>query len=213
MIKNTEREFCMDSFIKLRRKELGITLEDIGRYVGVSKATVQRWETGSISNMRRDRIKKLSEILKVSPDMLLAEETAAEEYTTPSVVKIPVIGTVAAGVPIVAQEDVLGWEEVPAQWVKNDTLFALKLKGDSMEPRMAAGDIVIVKQQSDVESGEIAIVMVDGEATCKKVVKHSDGLVLISNNTKYEPMFFTGKDIEEKNITILGRVLELRVKF
>ena len=202
----------MDSFIKQRRKELGITLEDIGRYVGVSKATVQRWETGSISNMRRDRIKKLSEILQVSPDMLLAEG-AAEECVNPAVVKIPVIGTVAAGIPIAAQEDITGWEEVPQEWTRNATLFALKLKGDSMEPRMAAGDIVVVKQQSDVESGEIAIVMVDSEATCKKVVKHSDGIVLVSNNPKYEPMFFTCRDIEEKNITILGRVMELRVKF
>ena len=205
----------MDNFIKNRRKELGITLEDIGNYVGVSKGTVQRWETGGISNMRRDRIKKLSEILKISPDMLLgdAEEKQTEENSTAATVKIPVIGTVAAGVPITAQEDITGWEEVPAEWVKNSTMFALKLKGDSMEPRMAEGDIVIVKQQSDVESGEIAIVMVDGEATCKKVVKHSDGVVLVSNNPKYSPMFFTLKDIEEKNITVLGRVTELRVKF
>ena len=207
----------MDNIIKTRRKELGITLEDIGNYVGVSKGTVQRWETGGISNMRRDRIKKLSEILRISPDMLLGdavtEDAVAKENDSTSTVRIPVIGTVAAGVPITAQEDITGWEEVPAEWVKNSTMFALKLKGDSMEPRMAEGDIVIVKQQSDVESGEIAIVMVDGEATCKKVVKHSDGVVLVSNNPKYSPMFFTLKDIEEKNITVLGRVTELRVKF
>ena len=207
----------MDNFIKTRRKELGITLEDIGNYVGVSKGTVQRWETGSISNMRRDRIKKLSEILKISPDILLgdavAEDAVAKENTSTSTVRIPVIGTVAAGIPITAQEDITGWEEVPAEWVKNDTVFALKLKGDSMEPRMAEGDIVIVKQQCDVENGEIAIVMVDGEATCKKLVKHPDGLVLISNNAKYAPMFFTSKDIEEKNVVVLGRVVELRVKF
>ena len=207
----------MDNFIKTRRKELGITLEDIGNYVGVSKGTVQRWETGSISNMRRDRIKKLSEILKISPDILLgdavAEDAVAKENAGTSTVRIPVIGTVAAGIPITAQEDITGWEEVPAEWVKNDTVFALKLKGDSMEPRMAAGDIVIVKQQCDVENGEIAIVMVDGEATCKKLVKHPDGLVLISNNAKYAPMFFTLKDIEEKNVVVLGRVVELRVKF
>ena len=207
----------MDNFIKTRRKELGITLEDIGNYVGVSKGTVQRWETGSISNMRRDRIKKLSEILKISPDILLgdavAEDAVAKENAGTSTVRIPVIGTVAAGIPITAQEDITGWEEVPAEWVKNDTVFALKLKGDSMEPRMAEGDIVIVKQQCDVENGEIAIVMVDGEATCKKLVKHPDGLVLISNNAKYAPMFFTLRDIEDKNITVLGRVVELRVKF
>ena len=205
----------MDSIIKTRRKELGITLEDIGNYVGVSKATVQRWETGSISNMRRDRIKKLSEILRIAPEILLEAENTVPELSQPqtALAKIPVLGTVAAGVPITAQEDIIGWEEVPAQWVKNDTVFALKLKGDSMEPRMAAGDVVIVKKQSDVTSGEIAIVMVDGEATCKKVVKHSDGLVLISNNLKYAPKFFTVKDIDDKNITILGKVVELRARF
>jgi len=205
----------MDSIIKTRRKELGITLEDIGNYVGVSKATVQRWETGSISNMRRDRIKKLSEILQIAPEILLEAENKVPELSQPrtALAKIPVLGTVAAGVPITAQEDIIGWEEVPAQWVKNDTVFALKLKGDSMEPRMTEGDVVIVKKQSDVTSGEIAIVMVDGEATCKKVVKHSDGMVLISNNLKYAPMFFTIKDIDDKNITILGKVVELRARF
>ncbi|MBE6894533.1 MAG: helix-turn-helix domain-containing protein [Ruminococcaceae bacterium] len=206
----------MDKLIKKRRKELNITLEEIGNYVGVSKATVQRWETGGISNMRRDRIKKLSEILQINPQLLLsAEEALTDSKITEDIafVKIPVLGTVAAGVPIAAQQDIIGWEEVPAEWTKNSTLFALKLKGDSMEPRMAAGDIVIVKKQSDVESGQIAIVLVGNEATCKKVVKHADGIVLISNNTKYAPMFFTIKDIEEKNITVLGRVIELRVKF
>lgn len=205
----------MDNIIKTRRKELGITLEDIGRYVGVSKATVQRWETGSISNMRRDRIKKLSEILQVSSEMLLGAENADGQPANGenALVCIPVLGTVAAGVPITAQEDIIGWEEVPAQWVKNDTVFALKLKGDSMEPRMAAGDIVIVRKQNDVVSGEIAIVMVNDEATCKKVVKHADGLVLISNNLKYAPVFFSVKEIEDKNVTILGKVVELRAKF
>ncbi|MBQ6929846.1 MAG: LexA family transcriptional regulator [Oscillospiraceae bacterium] len=165
--------------------------------------------------MRRDRIKKLSEILQIAPEILLEAENKVPELSQPrtALAKIPVLGTVAAGVPITAQEDIIGWEEVPAQWVKNDTVFALKLKGDSMEPRMTEGDVVIVKKQSDVTSGEIAIVMVDGEATCKKVVKHSDGMVLISNNLKYAPMFFSVKDIDDKNITILGKVVELRARF
>ena len=160
----------MDSIIKTRRKELGITLEDIGNYVGVSKATVQRWETGSISNMRRDRIKKLSEILRIAPEILLEAENKVPELSQPqtALAKIPVLGTVAAGVPITAQEDIIGWEEVPAQWVKNDTVFALKLKGDSMEPRMTEGDVVIVKKQSDVTSGEIAIVVWTAKQPAKR---------------------------------------------
>ena len=207
----------MDKLIKARRKELGITLEQVGDDVGVSKATVQRWETGGITNMRRDKIKKLGEILQLDPKCLIesAEEQAIEEILGEKggFVMVPVLGTVAAGVPITAQQDILGWEEVPAGWVKNDEIFGLKLKGDSMEPRMAEGDIVMVRRQRDVENGDIAIVLVDGEATCKKVVKHSGGLALISNNTRYAPMFFTIEDMQKKDIKILGRVIELRAKF
>ena len=200
----------MDNLIRDRRKELNITLEEIGDYVGVSKATVQRWETGGIANMRRDRIKKLSEILQLDPDVFIG----VEQTNQPAFVKVPVLGRVAAGVPVTAQEDIVGYEEVPKEWTENATIFALTLKGDSMEPRMANGDTVIVRKQDDVESGEVAIVMVgDEEATCKKVVKHSDSIVLISNNAKYAPMFFTLKDIEEKPVKILGRVIELRVRF
>lgn len=200
----------MDKLIRDRRKELNITLEEIGDYVGVSKATVQRWETGGIANMRRDRIKKLSEILQLDVEDLLG----VHQQTKPAFVKIPVLGSVAAGVPITAQEDIIGYEEVPAQWAEADTLFALKIKGDSMEPRMVSGDVVVVRKQDDINSGEVAIVMIgDEEATCKKVTKHSDGLVLISNNPKYVPMFFTIKEIETLPVRILGRVIELRVRF
>ena len=200
----------MKEIIRNRRKELGITLEEIGGYVGVSKATVQRWETGGIANMRRDRIKKLSEILQLDAELLIG----GEQDVKAGFVKIPLLGDVAAGVPITAQENVLGYEEVPQEWTENSTLFALKLKGDSMEPRMVSGDVVIVKKQPDVNSGEVAIVMVGSEeATCKKVVKHSDGMVLISNNTKYPPMFFTAKEVEELPVRIIGKVMELRARF
>ena len=199
----------MNELIKKRRKELNITLEEIGDYVGVSKATVQRWETGGISNMRQDRIKKLSEILKLDPTAFIDGKMETASFT-----KIPVLGRVAAGVPITAQEDIIGYEEVPSEWVKSATLFALKLKGDSMEPRMANGDVVIVKKQDNIESGEIAVVMVgEEEATCKKVVKHTDGIVLISNNPKYTPMFFTVEEIDRRSVKILGRVIELRARF
>lgn len=198
----------MKELIRNRRKELNITLEEIGEYVGVSKATVQRWETGGIANMRRDRIKKLCEILQIEPQQLIG----AEEK--PLFAKIPVFGSVAAGVPITAQENITGYEEVPSAWAENDTLFALELKGDSMEPRMLSGDVVIVRKQEDIQSGEIAIVMVgDEEATCKKVAKHPDGIVLIANNPKYQPVFYTTAEIEQLPVRILGRVIELRVRF
>lgn len=200
----------MNRLIKKRRKELNITLEEIGDYVGVSKATVQRWETGSISNMRQDRIKKLSEILELDPTLFIEGEGGE----SPVFVRIPVLGRVAAGLPITAQEDIVGFEKVPSEWAKESTLFALCLKGDSMEPRMTDGDVIIVRKQEDVESGEIAVVMVgEEEATCKKVVKHSEGIVLVSNNPKYAPVFFSTAEIDALPVKILGKVIELRARF
>ena len=198
----------MNELIKNRRKELGITLEEIGDYVGVSKTTVQRWESGNISNMRRDRIKKLSEILRIDADLLLGINVQQNGF-----VKIPVIGRVAAGAPIMAQEDIIGYEEVPSEWVKNNTIFALKIKGDSMEPRIMEGDTVIVRSQKDVESGETAVILIDGEATCKRVIKHTEGIVLMANNSKYPPFYVTREDAEKMDISILGKVIELRAKF
>lgn len=199
----------MKELIKNRRKELNITLEEIGDYVGVSKTTVQRWESGNISNMRRDRIKKLSEILRLDADELLGIDSQQQNKYG----KIPVLGQVAAGVPIIAQEDILWYEDVPAQWVKNDRLFALKIKGDSMQPRMVEGDVVVVRQQSDVENGETAIIMIDGEATCKKILKHKDGIVLVANNPEYPPVLVSFPEIKNKDVQILGKVIELRAKF
>ena len=199
----------MNEVIKTRRKELNITLEEIGDYVGVSKTTVQRWESGNISNMRRDRIKKLSEILRINPDELLGIEIKQEE----NFVRIPILSKVVAGVPATAQKEITGYEYVPSHWTENDSVFALEIKGDSMEPRIAQGDIVIVKEQKTVENGEIAVVAIGEETVCRKVVKHSDNIVLVSLNAKYEPMLFTIKDMEEKTVVIAGKVIELRAKF
>ncbi|MBQ5326141.1 MAG: helix-turn-helix domain-containing protein [Oscillospiraceae bacterium] len=198
----------MNELIKKRRKELGITLEEIGEYVGVSKTTVQRWESGNISNMRRDRIKKLSEILQIDADMLLGINMQQNEF-----VKIPVIGKVDTGTPIAEQADIKGYEYVPKEWTENDTIFAFEIDGDSMEPRIVEGDIVIVHSQKDVENGETAVVMIEGEVTCKRVIKHSEGVVFMSNNPQYPPFYVTFEDAKKTGVRIFGKVIELRAKF
>ena len=92
--------------------------------------------------------------------------------------------------------------------------FALRIHGQSMEPRMMEGDIVIVRQQQDVESGQIAVVLVGNEsATCKRVQKGRDGLTLISINPLFEPMFFSAEQVQRLPIRILGRVIELRARY
>ena len=129
-------------------------------------------------------------------------------------VQIPVLGKVAAGIPIEAIEDIVDWEEIPVEMAKKGDYFALSIKGDSMEPKMSEGDVVIVKKQQDVESGEVAIVRINGDnATCKRLLKSSDGFILISLNPTYAPMHYSNEDIENLPVEILGKVVELRAKF
>lgn len=133
-------------------------------------------------------------------------------------VKIKVFGKVAAGIPIKQidnfdPEDADSWEEIDRRTAKSGTYFALKIKGDSMEPRIFDGDTVIVRYQDTIESGETAVVAINGdEATCKKVTLTSDGLVLTANNPKYPPRFFTNERVQKLPIRILGKVVEIRGK-
>ena len=130
-------------------------------------------------------------------------------------IKIPVLGRVAAGIPITAITDILDYEEISPEMIKDGSeYFALSIKGDSMEPKISEGDVVIVRKQEDCESGQIAIVQINGdEATCKKLVKKSNGIVLQSFNPAYEPMYFSAEEIEELPLKVIGRVVELRAKF
>lgn len=128
--------------------------------------------------------------------------------------RIPVLGRVAAGVPINMVEDVVDWEELPADMARHGEYFGLVIHGDSMEPKMSEGDVIIVRQQADIESGQIGIITVNGDdATCKRIMKYADGIMLLSTNPKYPPMQYTSKEMKDLPIRILGKVVELRAKF
>ena len=140
--------------------------------------------------------------------------TVNESIKTRKAVTINVLGRVAAGIPINAIEEIIDTEEIPEKLACTGSFFGLLIKGDSMEPRICDGDIVIVKQQSDAESGDIVIAMVNGDdAVCKRLKKYAGGIALISLNSKYEPMMFSMEEIEGKPVKILGKVIELRGKF
>ena len=128
--------------------------------------------------------------------------------------QIPVLGEVAAGQPIFAAENYMDSEEISPDMAKSGKFFGLKIKGDSMSPRIMDGDTVIVRQQDDAESGDVVIVRINGDsATCKRLMKYTEGISLISFNPAYEPMSFTNKDIAEKPIEIIGKVVENRQKY
>lgn len=140
-------------------------------------------------------------------------ELLTAPYTSRSAVRIPVLGDVAAGIPIEAVEDIIDYEEIPAELAEQGQFFGLRIKGDSMEPRICEGDVVIVKKQEDADTGDIVIACVNGDsATCKRLIKYPDQIVLMSLNNKYDPIIFTMEDVKSTPLTIIGKVVELRGK-
>ena len=143
----------------------------------------------------------------------LRKESSGSQGVTHSVT-IPVLGDVAAGLPIEAVENLVDYEEIDQAMAASGEHFGLRLKGDSMEPRMKDGDVVIVRKQEDVESGDTAVVLVNGNsATVKRIKKGPSGISLIPNNPAYDPMFYTCDEIAQLPVRILGKVVELRGKF
>lgn len=149
----------------------------------------------------------------IDGDVKISNSGSCKKRTAKGVV-INVLGRVAAGIPIEAIEDIIDTEEISEELAKTGEFFGLQIRGDSMEPRMKEGDVVIVRKQDDAESDDIVIALVNGDdATCKRLKKYADGISLISNNPAYDPMYFSNKEIEEKPVRIIGRVVELRAKF
>lgn len=208
-------DMSMNEKIRYLRKLNGLTLEEVGSAVGVGKSTVRKWENGDIENMRRDKIASLAAALHTTPAYLMGwEEDESTATSSPNAVKIPVLGKVAAGLPITAVENILDYEEIPHSLAATGEFVALQIKGQSMEPRIYEGDIVIVRVQPTAETGDLAVVIVNGdEATVKKIKILPEGILLQPFNPTYQPMFYSCSDIENKPVRIFGKVVELRAKF
>ena len=194
------------------RKEKGYSQQKLASLLGVSRSTIAMWESDA-SQPDHEMLLTIAEHFGVTVDELLGRTTSYDSSHRKGI-QIPILGYVPAGMPIEAVEDVLGYEEITPEMARNGEHFALIIKGDSMTPNIMHGDIVIVRLQPDVESGETAIVKVNGDdATCKKVVKHKTGISLVANNPLYEPRFFSKEEIEELPVTVFGKVVELRREF
>lgn len=187
---------------------------DICKDLGFAYTTFTSWETG-INYPRIDKIEMLANYFGIEKSDLI--ENKSEEQSLPRHAKgtrIPVLGRVAAGIPIEAIEDVEDWEEIPESMAKNGEYFALKIKGKSMEPRIMEGDVVIVRKQPYVDSGDVAIVLVNGtDATVKQVTRSENGITLIGwNPSVFSPQVYNNEQIKSLPIQILGKVIEVRGK-
>ncbi|MDQ7225128.1 S24 family peptidase [Staphylococcus haemolyticus] len=193
--------------IKSRRKELNLTLEQVGDLVGVGKSTVRKWETGDIENMKRDKIVKLAKALRVSPSYIMGIEEEQPQLETLPVKKIPVVSKVSAGLPIYSEENLIDYIYFATNKLNSGKEeFGLKVSGDSMDKIFQDGDIVVVEKDSVVENGQLGVVMINGyNATVKRVRYNGDQIILIpeSNNSNHYPQVY-GKDDEVK---IIGRVV------
>lgn len=199
--------------IKNRRLELRLTLSDVAKFVGVNEGTVSRWESGDISNMRRDKIALLSKILQISPLAIMGFDDVDQIEETQTIdvknivpiprIRIPIVGTIAAGVPILAEENIEDYVDFDSP-VKFD--FALRIKGSSMiNANIHDGDLVFIKKQDSVDNGQIAAVLIDDEATLKRVYRQETSIMLVAENPEFAPMVFSEHDA--KNIRIIGKAV------
>lgn len=195
--------------IRNLRAKHGLTLEQVAQQVGVGKSTVRKWETGFIENMRRDKIAKLAAALHTTPAFLMGwEENSNSPFPNniipmPEMRQIPLIGSIACGAPILAEEHIEEYINIPRH-IHAD--FALTCKGDSMiNARIFDGDVVYIRQQPSVDNGEIAAVLIDGDATLKRVQLFEDHISLEPENPQYRPLVYWGEEMN--TVRILGKAV------
>ena len=192
--------------LKEVRRRCKKTQQEVADYLSVDRSTVTKWETGK-HDPDNENLLKLAVYYGATIDELLGVAPVKG-------VRVPIYGSVPAGIPLEAIENIEGYEEITPALASNGEYFALRIKGDSMAPRICDGDIVIIKKETAVDSGDIAIVLVDGnEATCKEVRLSNAGLTLVGwNVAAFSPMFYTKEEVETLPVRIVGRVVEVRIK-
>lgn len=211
----------LSSVLKRKRKELGLTLAQVADMMGVSEATVQRWESGNIKSVRYDKINKLAQVLKVEPSEIMGWNTSKQEddkldkfgadiIDLSHMKRIPILGRIRAGMPIYAAENIEGYTLTDLNG--GAEYFGLRITGDSMNAaRIHEGDIVIVRRQDIVENGQIAVVLIDGQdATLKRFSRDGNIVTLMPQSTNPKNKALT-YNLKNSSVKILGLVV--RVEF
>lgn len=181
--------------IKYRRQELGMSADELAAKLGKNRATVYRYESDEIENLPLTILEPLAKILNVSPAFLMGWTNQTSTTNT-----IPLLGTIAAGAPILAEEHIEDYFNIDSK-IKAD--FALKIKGDSMiDAGISEEDIVFIRKQDTLENGEIGAVLIDNEATLKRFYRDNGTVILQAENKAYKPMIFTNGDMR-----ILGKLV------
>ncbi len=211
----------LGSRIKSRRKALGLSADEVAEALGISRATLYRYESPDGHKIPTKLLDPLTEILKTNTDFLLGKnverEKWIEENTIPisKITYLPIIGVVRAGVGGIAFEESLGQEFIETSALKGHSpseFFWTKVKGDSMEPRLFEDDLVLVRKQTSIDSGAYAVVLVDDEEGVVKRVTYDDNTITLhSQNHNYPPRIFRGKEV--LRVRIVGQVVKSQSNF
>lgn len=209
----------MGNYLADRRKQLGLTQKEVAELVEVSEATVSRWESGEIANMRRDRIAAYAKALKTNPVFIMTGNENDGEGPSPKLPPdalpmnpqnvAPLLGIVRAGLPMYAEENIEGY--IPIRQDDGAKYFWLRVRGDSMNAAgIDDGDQILVREQPEVENGEIAVVLVNGDEATVKQFRQEGNLVILtprSMNPIHQPQIY---DLKKVPVRIAGRVVECR---
>lgn len=198
--------------IKARRKEIGLSAEYVAGKLGVSPATIYRYESGDIEKVPGDRLEPIAKILQTTPQTLMGWEDFYPKQSNviqlpsnviplPPMQKVPLVGQIACGTPILAEQNITDYIDLPSH-IRAD--YALTCKGDSMiNIGIQSGDIVYIRQQEEVENGQVAAVMIgDDEATLKRFYREDNVIQLIAENAAIPPKVYLGEAINQ--IRVVG---------
>ncbi len=218
----------LGQIIRAYREENHLSMDDFAKASGLSKGYISQLENNINPKTKEPPVPSINSIKKAANGMFMTFDelfsqlddnlrvTVSPEKVrmAKKAIRIPVLGNVAAGIPIEAIEDVIDYEEISEELAHTGDFFALRIKGDSMDPEIRDGDTVIVKRQESADTGDIVIVLVNGDAaTCKRLVRYREGIRLIPINPAYEPMYYSEDEVIEKPVRIVGKVVENRRKY
>lgn len=188
----------------------------VAKALKLSSGSPSGWKNGAIP--RESTLQKIADYFGMTIDEFLADSSVASKLHREKGQKIPVLSSVGAGIPMESintfdADDPDAWEEISRDMGRSGEFFALRIKGDSMEPRIRRGDILVVRVQPTVEEGEVAVVLINGnEGVCKRIHFRDDGIQLLSNNPEYAPMTYTWEETKNLPVRIVGKVEEIRGK-
>ena len=197
--------------IRTRREELGLSQEELALRMGYkSKSSINKIEMG-VNDIPQSKVIAFAQALETTTAYLMGVDETKKPSTIPSgfeplpsMIRIPVVGQIACGEPITAEENIEGYASAPERWRAD---FVLICRGRSMEPKIINGDLVAIRSDARVETGQIAAVRIGDEATLKKVYFYPERIILRPINDEFEELIFEGEEMNK--VSIEGKAVGL----